>query len=326
MAKVNEVEVLELLENYLALKNDPKVLAEYVDVLREEGENKLADTFEVVLEEVRRRGKDVVSAFYEYGLIKNDTYQFLSALAETSMLTPELVRELKEQKEYLQNTDRELRSLLKQPLIAIGATFFVGIYLNKQAFTLYQAMKTPIPDYFFFHQMLVKQPVIAIPLALAGLGAGAYFGAKKLIDFNLEKPRKIYEVSSIAYVLTKAKQPLRTIFRLLAERERSKKWRDLFIEIAENYTKDFKEQLRPFLKLLSRLRRVRFILTAERDQAEAWGYLKAEAKRDLTEKVENVKNQFGALVQIIPWIVIALVALPFFTAIFTIINKAMGGM
>jgi hypothetical protein len=325
MAKVKEVEILELLENYLILKNDPKVIEEYIDILREEGENKLADTLELVLDDVRKRGENILNVLYRNGLIKDDTYQFLSALAETSMLQPDLVRELKEQKDFLEKTDKELKSLLKQPLMSIGATFFIGVYLNKQAFALYNTLKVPIPDYFFFHKMLVYQPIIAIPIALVLLGSSVYFGAKKFIDFKLEKPRKLYEISSIAYVLSKAKQPLRTIFNLLAEREKNKKWRDLFIEIAENYTKELKEQLAPFLKMLNRLRRVRFILTAERDQSEAWKFLKEETKEDMKDKVKSVEEQFGAIVSFLPWVVILIVALPFFTGIFVLINRAMGG-
>jgi len=324
-AKLSEIEILELLENYLILNNDPKVIEEFAETLREKGRKKEADILELLLDEIRRSGRSIIEVLNDYKLIKPDTYQFLVALESASMLTVNLVRELKEQKIFLARTDRELRGLMYQPLLSIFLTFGVGVYFDKQAFNLYKTFQMPIPDYYIFHKWLIEYPLIAIPVGLILLSAGVYFTTKWFINKQLGKERKLFEVASVAYLLTKAKVSLRGIFNLLADYEKSKKWRNIFIEISENYAEEFKEQLKPLLKLLKDIISVRFVLTAERNQAEAWKFLKEEMKFEIKEKVEKTKTNFETIISFLPWLFILIIAMPFFEAILTVVSKAMGG-
>ena len=318
---LKEIEVLELLENYLLLNNDPKVIEEFIETLREKKRRKEADQLELVLDEIKRKGKGIVKVLYEYGLIKEDTYQYLEALEHSSMLEADLVKELKEQKDYLAKIDKELRGMLYQPMLSIISTFLVGVGLDKQAFNMYKSTNISPPDWVIAYKVLIDYPYVAIPIAIVVLIILTYFLSKWFINIQIEKEVKLYKISSIAYILTKAKQPLKFIFELLAEFEKSRKWKALFIEIAERYAESFREQVRPLLKFFDGLTEIRFILTAERDEALAWKFLKERSKEDMRFKIEKIKTTFSAIVSFLPWIIIMLIALPFFSAILSFVSK-----
>lgn len=318
---LKEIEVLELLENYLIMNNDPKVIEEFIETLREKKKRKEAEQLEMVLDEIKRKGKEIVMVLYEYHLIKDDTYQYLEALEKSSMLEAELVRELKEQKDYLGRVDKELKGMLYQPMLSIVLTFLVGIGLDKQAFNIFQTSNIKIPDWLLPYKVLVDYPYIAIPIGLVFLIGITYLVAKLFINFQIEKEIKLYKIASISYILTKAKQPLKSIFELLADFEKSKKWKSLFIDIAERYAESFREQIKPLLKYFDSLTEVRFLLTAERDEALAWEFLREKTKEAMKFKIEKIKTTFSAIVSFLPWIIILIVALPFFSAILSVISK-----
>jgi hypothetical protein len=318
---MKETLALEILENYLSLNNNPRVLVETINIFMERGRKKEASILEHILDDIKTGRKDILEAFYEYKLIKDDTYSFLSSLRESSMLTAELVRDVKNRKEFLEKIEKEIKNAYFQPLAGITLAFLVGWYVNKQAFELAKAVKYQFSDIFFLHKWLVNSPLIAIPITLAVIIAGALYFTKLTINAKLGKKQKLYEISSIAEVLMKAKQPLRKIFQLLTEFEKNKKWKALFIEIAERYTESFRKQIEPLLKYLTEFQAIKFIVLAERDPIESWKFLKEDTKFSIGQELERLKDTLILLMQVFLWLVIFIIASPLFVIIINLLSK-----
>jgi hypothetical protein len=318
---MKETLALEVLENYLSLNNSPKVLEATIEIFRERGKKKDANILENVLDDLRTGRKDILDSFYEYKLIKDDTYSFLSSLKESSMLTANLVKDVKERKEFIEKVEKEIKNAYKQPIAGIILAFSVGWYVNKQAFALAKAVKYQFPDIFILHKWLVSSPLIAIPITLAVIIAGALYFTKLTINARLGKKQKLYEISSIAEILMKAKQPLRKIFLLLAEFEKNKKWKALFIEIAERYTESFRKQIEPLIKFLGEFQAIKFIVLAERDSVESWKFLKEDTKFNISQELIALKDSLVAIMQMFLWLVIFIISAPLFVIIINLLSK-----
>jgi len=321
MGKLSEIEILDLLENYIAFKNDPKVIETFIDILRERKHKKEAMALEELLEEIKFQGGDVIALLYEKGLIKTDTFQILKVLEEKSMLTIEAVREIKELKSYFSRIDKELMGMLYQPLLSIVLTFITGIFIDKQAFKMFHTLKIPIPSILIPHKILVEYPFVGIPIGLAIIFIATYGGVKWFLNSMIGTEKRLFEIASISSILSRAKIPIKTIFQILADNERQSKWKKLFIEIADNYSEKFEEQLKPLINKLDENIAVGFIIASERSESMAWEFLKEKMKEKIASRVEKTKSIYEAMVNFLPWIVILIIASPMIVVIKLIMDK-----
>jgi len=334
MSLLNKVEAekyeetaLELIKTILLSGGGAVVLERASELYARFGDHKLSELL-LLAKDYLLQTASIPDSFYQAGLLTEETYQLLKSVEKN--LSIDFINGLIEGKRLKTKTEREIKSMIKAPLVSVFIMGLVGAFMMSQMYQVVDAMGIQLSA--FLQAILPVYRLAYEHTGLIGMLIGAFsvFMSYRIIMSKLDKSGmrelKLALTSLLVKNLIQQKFSYNQVFSLLSVTEKEKRFKEVFSEVADlSLTSSIKEAIVPFLELIPSTLAVSFISMLERgDEIGAWGYLYENLKEQFKNKIVEFKEFVPAIPNGMLFLVMVFSMLPIF-GVFPKLMSMFGG-